>query len=424
MISICKKIAKRYAKLLIANFTFHNVGQGLFYTGEVGNLNFVYDCGSEQRNVSNLHSAIRNYKSHKLLSRAKIDLLILSHLHDDHVIGLNVLLNERVSVDTAILPYLLPIERLMIALRGDDLPSWFYDFLADPVSFLIERGVERIVLLGGREAISPEYISTNEESFGDEQGINLDEMLDDEYLRNEVLENDGQLKKFLFRRRLLIKNHKRSLRAKGMWFFRFFNCKVKDSNLDLFEKRIKKIIKSDDLLSVIRNKSKRHRLRYCFKALHGDFNNTSLVVYHGPIFSHRLELLQQGSGYLIDTCPPCFFVPHKHTIHQPETAGHLLTGDVDLNQKWAEIERHYDNYLAKAFSALVPHHGAKKNWNGTILTKTPRKCAWVASFGIANTYGHPCVELIQDIIRNGNILYWCNEFNKISAYCILGYQSH
>ena len=418
ILSTCTKLANRYTKILTACFTFHNVGQGLFYTGEIGDLNFVYDCGSDKRNLRHLHSAIRNYKSHKL-PVSRIDLLILSHLHDDHVVGLNALLKRGTSVDTAILPYLLPIERLMVALKRDDLALWFYDFLADPVNFLIDKGVERVVLLGGREPNSSEPIFNNEKRFEDERGMNLSEMRDDVYLRNEVLENDSQWKKLLVHERLLVKNHERSLTAKGIWSFRFFNCKAKDSNLILFEQQVKRIIKGDDLISVIRNKSKRARLRKCYKVLKGDFNDTSLVLYHEPISSGRLESLWQGCSYMMDAFPTFLFAfPRRHTI------GHLLTGDINLNQKWTEIRRHYNGCLSKVFAALVPHHGAKKNWNRAILNKTRRKCVWVASFGISNNYGHPSVEVIQDTIRNGNILYWCNEFNKISVYCMLGHKSH
>ena len=104
----------RQKKTLIADFTFHNVGQGLFYTGKVGDFNFMYDCGSERRR--HLNSVISNYKNHKL-TVSRVDLLILSHLHDDHVAGLNALLNNGISIDTTILPYLPPIERLMVALK-------------------------------------------------------------------------------------------------------------------------------------------------------------------------------------------------------------------------------------------------------------------------------------------------------------------
>jgi len=100
----------------------------------------IYDCGAEKR--KHLYNIIRDYKNKELPS-SKVDLLILLHLHDDHVSGLNVLLNG-ISVDTVILPYLSPIERLMVALRRNDLPLWFYEFLADPVDFLLEKGVARI----------------------------------------------------------------------------------------------------------------------------------------------------------------------------------------------------------------------------------------------------------------------------------------
>lgn len=177
---------------LVTDFTFHNVGEGLFYSGEVGSFNFIYDCGAEKR--GHLYNVIENYTKGKQPS--KLDLLILSHLHDDHVSGLNVLL-DRIPVDTVVLPYLPPIERLMVALRNKDLPLWFYEFLADPVSFLFERKrVKKVVLLGGREPSeprSPESVDSRSE----EREFDPNEMPDDRDLRTDVLNNDGQLESFL-----------------------------------------------------------------------------------------------------------------------------------------------------------------------------------------------------------------------------------
>ena len=409
----CMKI--RQKKALTAEFTFHNVGQGLFYTGKVGNFNFIYDCGSERR--THLYSVISSYKNYKL-TLPRVDLLILSHLHDDHVAGLNALFSNGISIDTTILPYLLPIERLMVALRKNNLPLWFYEFLADPVNFLIEKGVKRVILLGGREAHSSEQNAWDEEGFeSEERRLDLSEMPDDEDLRKEVLEKDSQLKRFLDEGRLLIKSHRGRVKAIGMWFFRFFNCKVEDSKLNLFKKRVKSTIRSDDLINVIRSKSRLKNLKNCYKVLQKDFNDTSLIVYHAPIASYKLESLSLGRGCWMDNFPICLFIfPNKHTIHLHEAIGHLLTGDINLNNKWAEIRRHYDGYFSKVSLALVPHHGAKRNWNNAILTKIPRNCAWVACSGISNKYGHPSFEVIQDAIRTGSILYWCNELNKISIH--------
>lgn len=396
---------------LTIEFTFHNVGQGLFYSGKVGRFNFIYDCGAEKR--KHLYTVIGNYRNYKLPS-SKLDLLILSHLHDDHVIGLNVLLSE-ISVDTVILPYLTPIERLMVASRRKDLSLWFYEFLADPTSFLIEKGAEKVVLLGGREAHSPERVSSESE----ERRFDPGELLDDKGLRKEVLENDPQLERFLDQGNLLVKNHREPLKVRGIWFFRFFNCKVEDSKKNLFRRCVKSTIGKDNLIDVIKSKSKLRNLKTCYDNLQKDFNDTSLVVYHAPIDRSEYLCKAFGAGCQINDLTDFMFAfPHKHITHLHEANGHFLTGDINLRNNWDEIRIHYGFYLLEVAVALLPHHGSKRSWNRAILTRLPHKCTWVASSGVSNRYGHPNYEVIQDAIHGGSILYWCNELNKISIKCL------
>lgn len=139
-------------------FTYNKVGQGLFYTGQIGDFNFVYDCGSKDRDF--LERAIEEY--HKEIGTRPIDLLIISHFHDDHIVGIENLLENK-TVGTVILPYLSPEERLMTYLSEDDatvasLPDWYYDFLADPVYFCLEAPdsfitgkVKKVIVMGGRD---------------------------------------------------------------------------------------------------------------------------------------------------------------------------------------------------------------------------------------------------------------------------------
>ncbi len=134
------------------DFIYHNVGQGLFYSGEIKLQNnttfrFIYDCGSENTRLVN--TSIRRFKQ-DLRDDDEIDSLIISHLHSDHVSGLNELFNNFVIKDV-ILPYFPPIERLLIALRRINMPLWYYEFLSDPVRYLIEKGVERVIIVGGEE---------------------------------------------------------------------------------------------------------------------------------------------------------------------------------------------------------------------------------------------------------------------------------
>ena len=82
----------------------HPVGQGGFHTSEIRirssrteKFTIVYDCGATQNDAlqQSIDWYVNNYE--------KIDLLVLSHLDNDHVQGLDQLLTH-ISVDTVLIP--------------------------------------------------------------------------------------------------------------------------------------------------------------------------------------------------------------------------------------------------------------------------------------------------------------------------------
>ena len=79
-------------------FTFHGVGQGLFYSGSIcdNTFNFVYDCGTSS-DKSCLKNALPEI-------RQDLDFVVISHLHDDHVNGLPELF-EKAHIKKIFLPY-------------------------------------------------------------------------------------------------------------------------------------------------------------------------------------------------------------------------------------------------------------------------------------------------------------------------------
>jgi len=96
-------------KNIKAEFIFHNVGQGLFYSGRINEkFNFVYDCGSE--NFKYLKLAINRYLN---FYKNNIDMLVISHLHKDHINGLDYLLRHK-KTNICFLPYLTETERLFV----------------------------------------------------------------------------------------------------------------------------------------------------------------------------------------------------------------------------------------------------------------------------------------------------------------------
>ena len=144
--------------ILLANAIQHPVGQGLFYSCRIHcpahpePIDFVYDCGTDSKR-SYLESAIENY--HCQISRKGLDFIILSHYDADHVNGLDQLLDDTFPVGRVFLPYLSPMQRLVIGLRHSNESLSYYDFLINPLEFLAERGVNRIVFVTGGDVDDP-----------------------------------------------------------------------------------------------------------------------------------------------------------------------------------------------------------------------------------------------------------------------------
>lgn len=409
-----------------AEFVYHNVGQGLFYSGEIKlqnqkNVNvsnntfrFVYDCGSENRNLVN--TSVRRYKQD--VKDDKIDLLVISHLHSDHVNGLEELF-KNFKIKDVILPYLTPIERLLIALRKTNMPQWYYEFLSDPVSYLMEKGVNRVIIIGSEESNGRPPFPEDIPPYNPEaEPLNIDKLSDDEELKEEIGKHDKNWIKYI-NKKLLIKNHNGYILAQNLWLFRFFNYKITSSSLEQFHYCISNLINNYNIydikslikyIKILINEYK-ESLKKCYneikKQLKNDFNNTSLVLYHGPVNNLRDSTLRLAGYCIYDRCK-CYL--NKYT-HFPHSFGQLLTGDIDLNMRFDELKEHYSNYLDRVVAVQVPHHGARKNWNRNILEEVSNGKFWIISAGLKNRYGHPSCKVIGDILCNDKQYIWVNETN-------------
>jgi hypothetical protein len=362
-----------------------------------------------------------------------IDLLILSHLHKDHVNGLDKLFNEY-EVNQVILPYFSPEERLFIALRNINKQDWYYRFLSDPVEFFIEeKKVEKVIIITGRDEGEGEEDDDNQfdDDFSPEEKeyeetkdkIDLNRMPDDDSNISEN-ENWGKYKKD---GKLFIKKHNRYATVFGLWIFRFFNYKVSKANLKDFRKCLFKTIEnlkgeyetgnlthdySEKIKEVIKNKEDREKLKKCYNLFERnlkDFNNTSLILYHGPVRKSHLSRVSSFYRCLrscaYSYCCRCcengsIFIPHSEDVNQ---VGQFLTGDVNLNVRYEEIKKHYKNYLNNVLVGQVPHHGSKYNWNDKLLNDTPNSKIWVVSAGILYEK-HPSKKVRCDIKKNKKLI--------------------
>ena len=80
--------------------TFHAIGQGAFYTEKFENgFTIVYDCGGQNKKF------IVNKIQEVFQKNEKIDILFISHFHNDHINGVDFLL-EYCDVKKVVLPFL------------------------------------------------------------------------------------------------------------------------------------------------------------------------------------------------------------------------------------------------------------------------------------------------------------------------------
>lgn len=144
------------------HYRFHAVGQGIFASGTViqpeGQVSFhwVFDCGSVAPK-SVLQPVVGRYRN--LVLSDFQGLLCISHFDKDHVSGLSDL-RRGLHVDTVVLPYYSPLERLFLGARLGPRDNEYREFLGNPVAFLLERAasIEKIIVVGGtppEDALAP-----------------------------------------------------------------------------------------------------------------------------------------------------------------------------------------------------------------------------------------------------------------------------
>jgi len=400
---------------------FHSVGQGLFYTSDIyagrSDFKIVYDCGAERGREHYIEAAINRHKRYSR-NKKKIDLLILSHLHYDHISGLQNLM-DNFEVKDVFLPYLSPTERLILALEYINLSSefeWYYSFLSDPVVFLIENGVERVILMGGEEGDEGPDIPEPE---------NLPENPNDNLLKLDIekfpqdnkipVEKNWQEYKGY---KLFMLNHIgyaviRDIRRLPLWIFRFFNYKIPQPNLKKFDECLKHHkLPVIDIKSLISSQSEIKKIKECYhtitKKTLKDLNNTSLMLYHGPLGRYNLEF----------AITPFFKYDYynnnrKYSFNRFAKIGQFLTGDINLNHNYYQIIEHFSKVKSNILITMVPHHGSNKSWKDKILTDLTYSNFWIISAGIKNKFHHPSIDTVMDIVYNGKYLLWANERNSV-----------
>ena len=384
-------------------FRFHAVGQGLFYSGLINNtsysrgetFSFVYDCGSISSRYF-LHREIDHYKAllpYVVHSKRKkrLDLLIVSHMHDDHVNGLEYLLNN-VEVDTVVMPYTDSVIRLLARAESSSEEKFLRTFYMDPIGWFSSKGVHRILLIGSppegdyRHEGSNDYIRSRYNEEYDRVHVDRSCILASGNIgETDILYLDNKAKAHM------------QAHISFCWSFRFSNLPLPEAEkyIDVVESfQREKMLPLDDIFhDRLMTKELARRLRNAIPA-GKTVNRTSVVVEHEPF-------LKDGGTTLFQSSIPIHIGPSMRK-HNPKRFFYnlleisdycqrtVLTGDIELMED--ESLPLGDKLEYTVFQ--YPHHGARK----ALPDPASRYNAVpVFSAGIVNKYGHPHPDVIKEL---------------------------
>ncbi|MBU2942930.1 MBL fold metallo-hydrolase [Shimia thalassica] len=395
---------------------FFPVGQGLFSAGSIEfwpplprrrrqiniegyerpspqpPFHWVYDCGSStaKRLVAN---AIADLKGD--CGSSRIDLLTISHFHNDHISGVVELL-DTIGAKTVMLPWAPLWHRLLIGfdqgLRADDAEMLFF---VDPVQYLIQEagdGFEQVLFVMPSDGDGPPF--STEPTFEPEPPEDLDGADKVSGPGDTVPYGDLDLTYDHGDRRVRSLRSGQAIPVFGVWEFIPYNDPdTRPSDPTGFEAKVTP--HREALLSGNDNERKAalKSLRSLYEGTFGKtaMNDVSLTLYGGAIGTWR--------GHRYCDCRLHHLFDYCDCWQEHETkAAILLTGDGNLSSvaKWTALERYLDRRRAVRTSVFqVPHHGARANWHdGLAAVASPVMS--VFSSDPNHSYGHPHAEVLRD----------------------------
>ncbi len=434
--------------LTIHKGIFHSVGQGLFHSADLHldparrtPFRYIVDCGAD--GSGQLRASIDGYL--RSLGRHRtLDLLFLSHMHKDHVSGLDRLLNgtERqkgvARVRQAILPYLYPWERaclLAIAQESeffvDDPPDWFIEFLKQPAKYLHDAGVDEIVFVrGGDEPdgdldatriapipVSPESNIRERDVLEQPlEGYPLDQRREAEIRHIEASIGGDEHGDYA---RFITSIHPLQL---GAWVFIIFNKEMKPDKLQQLKEGFELWRRGRKLEDILRKEAKVADLTVLYKTVCGQsrLNDSSLALFSGYVVK-RID-----AAYVHFARTKGSQVVHSGFIQKKESGvdaiGFLFTGDLPVNRVWCAFARKFgQSGVGRSLINLVyqvPHHGSRHNWNTEQLSIL-HEPVYAISAGLKNGHHHPSPSVVADLVNANKSIARIHETAHLSHQLVV-----
>jgi len=343
-----------------AECQFAKAGQGLFYNGILVDdrgkqFSFVYDCGTLKMFGASkvLSASVQDYKG---LIGSRLDLLFISHFHQDHISHIPELLSG-ISLGTVVIPHVDDDMRLLLAAQFDGIDSDGdrISFFRNPSRWLLDRGAEHVIVIYGSDDLGE--MNSNDEP----REPRLD--FDPSFIKVEAYSSQRDSSENSEPYGEIFECEWCDLQAYHYaWEFKTFNPYPEKYDPEPMD-GVKAILEenNNDFRKILRDKSLRRKLKNLYdKNFCGNINDTSLVVRSRPLTPARMSFYVDNNLSRNDfeqfDCnnEPC-------SNHCSERADTLLLGDVSLNNDL--IHRLFKRYtsLQRCIPrvVLIPHHGAR-----------------------------------------------------------------
>jgi hypothetical protein len=446
-------------------FSFEPVGQGLFAHGRLAcpglaAMRLVFDCG-----VSGFQGCLRDAIAEYKAEYSGPDVLVISHLHDDHVSGVARLLEDH-TCEAVILPYLSPIARAAAVAASESIDPNFLALAANPQAFFLEGDTpraRRVVFVsdGGGEG-SPEGEAGPDEPDG--QRDNPAEPQDRERMISvlrraidAIGRTAGPTPDSAAGGAIVETDDSRTHRLIPCWQFRFFvrdplKPRAKPVSEKVcaawgdFEAEVRRIlgipvgsdIPNAALAKALKDKAKVEELRAVYRQL-GDLNANGLSLWVGRRTG--------GLGSTVLGMPaPSFLgsddsdttvwvgkatpagrlwrsVPSTAEYNRNSGSGILFTGDADFAENGHDIAAHFKAEWPSTGIVQVPHHGSRHSWDDAVFRilneAMPYPSFWPLNAGLLNRYGHPHQAVVRALTSSYRTILAANHEHAAVNFDIL-----
>ena len=355
---------------------FLPVGQGAFYferfsVEECGQcVNIVYDCGS----LSGLKhlKKIVNYEFEKT---DVIDALFISHLHEDHINGIPLLM-ERCHVKRVYLPLISPVDLALMRLDFEtrSRPSLASDKLS------IENDAQMLEMFVRGMLVNPRR-TLHEIS----RRYNRDTIIFELDSFSDGLTQHGVLRQGIKDLSAEIFGVSGKEHSNVVWRYKTFCIKNEYAVNSVIRKfaemfageatpeRIAELIKEAS-----KDKNTRTKIRGLYASLKGEFNSHSLTVCSESFNADNRQMfyneLSKDSAL--------------YRLPSDTASGCLYTGDFEASniRYWNQLKSAYNESWGNIGCVQVPHHGSSHNFNDAMLMM---EAYHVISAGFGNNHHHP-----------------------------------